>query len=231
MTRYRFELFVAARYLRAHRGASVISVITAISVLGVAVGVMSLIIAIAVTTGFRNTLERNLLGAMAHINVSEKLNNGIDKWRDLSARLRSTPHVTAVSPALYTPVFLSGAVQSHGAVLKGVEVDSELSISDALRHLKSGSTARLRDPNASPPGIVLGARLAEDTGMRVNDNITLVSPEGELTPSARARPSAVSRSAAFTKPASSISTTCGPSPPSPPRRRPYRSRTSSTRSS
>jgi lipoprotein-releasing system permease protein len=97
-------------------------------------------------------------------------------------RLRATPHVTAVSPALYTPVFLAGAIQSHGAVLKGVEVDSELAISDALRHLKSGSTLRLRNNEASPPGIVLGARLAEDTGMRVNDNITLVSPEGELTP-------------------------------------------------
>ena len=182
MTRSRFELFVAARYLRAHRGQSVISIITAISVLGVAVGVMALIIAVAVTTGFRNTLERNLLGAMAHINVAEKLNNGIDDWRNLSARLRATPHVTAVSPALYTPVFLQGAIQSHGAVLKGVEVDAELAISDALRRLKSGSVARLRDPNASPPGIILGARLADDLGMRVNDNINLVSPEGELTP-------------------------------------------------
>ena len=182
MTRSRFELFVATRYLRAHRGASVISVITVISVLGVAVGVMALVIAIAVTTGFRNTLERNLLGAMAHISVAEKLNNGIDNWRDLSARLRAVPHVTAVSPALYTPVFLAGAIQSHGAVLKGVEVDSELKISDALRHLKSGSVARLGNPDASPPGIILGARLAEDTGMRVNDNITVVSPEGELTP-------------------------------------------------
>ena len=67
-------------------------------------------------------------------------------------------------------------------MLKGVEVDSELAISDALRHLKAGSTNRLRDPDASPPGIILGARLAEDTGMRVNDNITVVSPEGELTP-------------------------------------------------
>ena len=68
----KFELFIARRYLRAHRKEKVISVITAISILGVAAGVMALIIALAVNNGFKNTLERNLLGAMAHISVLEK---------------------------------------------------------------------------------------------------------------------------------------------------------------
>jgi lipoprotein-releasing system permease protein len=103
----------------------VISVITAISIVGVAAGVMALIIAMAVNNGFHNTLQRNLLGAMAHINVLEKEpGNGIENWREMVVRLRKLPHVTAVSHALYAPVFLSGPLQSKGAVLKGIDLTS-----------------------------------------------------------------------------------------------------------
>lgn len=179
----RFEFFVARRYLRARRKEAVISVITAISVIGVAAGVMALVIALGVNNGFRNTLQRNLLGAMAHINVLEKEpGNGIQNWRAMAARLRAVPHVTAVSPALYSGVFLAGPLQSKGAVLKGIDAGAELKISESLAQLKSGSLARLRDPAADPPGIVLGARLVEDTGMVLNSIIQVVSPQGELTP-------------------------------------------------
>ena len=181
----RFELFIAKRYLRARRKEAVISVITLISVLGVAAGVMALVIGLAVTNGFHNTLQRNLLGAMAHINVMEKHPlNGIENWRDMAAKLRKVPHVTAVSPALYTPVFLTGqGTQSHAAVLKGIDVDSELAISDTLRHLQSGSLEELRDENRAVPGIILGNSLVQDTGMVIKSRITAVCPEGgELTP-------------------------------------------------
>src|SRR6516165_5328165 len=105
----RFELFVAGRYLRAHRKERVISVITAISVLGVAAGVMALVVGLAVTNGFRNTLQRNLLGAMAHINVIPRHpGDGIENWQDLSERLRKVPHVTAVSPVLYEYTLFAG---------------------------------------------------------------------------------------------------------------------------
>ena len=186
----RFELFVASRYLRAHRKDAVISVITGISILGVAAGVMALVIALGVNNGFRDTLQRNLLGATAHIDVTAKEStNGVENWRDLAARLRKLPHVTAVSPALYSTVLLSGPLQSTGAVLKGVDVDSELAISDALRHLKAGSLDLLRDPGADPPGIVMGARLVDDTGMVLNSRTWVVSPQGgPLTP-AGPRPS------------------------------------------
>lgn len=180
----KFELFIARRYLRAHRKEKVISVITAISILGVAAGVMALIIALAVNNGFKNTLERNLLGAMAHISVLEKEpGSGIENWRQLSVRLRQLPHVTAVGPALYTPVFLTGGLQPHGAQLKGIDVASELAISESLGHLKQGSLAPLRDATAAPPGILLGTRLVEDTGMVLNSRITVISPQGgTLTP-------------------------------------------------
>src|SRR5262249_5777262 len=142
---------------------------------------MALVVALAVTNGFRNTLQRNLLGAMAHINVIPKTpGDGIENWEELADRIRKAPHVTAVSPVLYSPTYFSGPLQSKGGVLKGVEVDRERALSTTLRRLKAGSVDRLRDPNASPPGLILGSRLAEDTGMMIGANIDIVTDE--LTP-------------------------------------------------
>jgi lipoprotein-releasing system permease protein len=179
-----FELFVARRYLKARRKEAVISVITAISILGVSAGVMALVVALAINNGFRDTLQSNLLGAMAHINVQEKVpGNGIENWEALAARIRQVTHVTAAGPALYSPIFFSGPVQSQGGILKGVDIATELQISDTLRHLKTGSVDRLRAaPDGGVPGIILGARLAEDIGILQNSMVNVTSPQGELTP-------------------------------------------------
>jgi lipoprotein-releasing system permease protein len=177
----RFELFVARRYLRAHRKERVISVITVISIAGVAAGVMALVVGLAVTNGFRNTLQRNLLGAMAHINVIPKQpGDGVENWQELTDQLRKLPHVVAVSPVLYDGTYFTGPLQGKGGVLKGVDLDRELALSSTLRKLKSGSVDRLRDPDATPPGIILGSSLAEDTGMALNSNIDILVDE--LTP-------------------------------------------------
>jgi len=177
-------LFVARRYLKARRKEAVISVITAVSILGVAAGVMALIVALAINNGFRDTLQRNLLGAMAHINVQEKQpRNGIENWEALAAKIHRLPHVTAVGPALYTPIFFTGPVMSQGGILKGVDIGAEMQISDTLRHLKTGSVDRLHAaPDGGMPGIILGARLAEDIGMLQNSIVSVTSPQGELTP-------------------------------------------------
>jgi lipoprotein-releasing system permease protein len=178
-----FELFIARRYLRAHRKERVISIITVISILGVAAGVMALVIALGVNNGFRGTLQRNLLGAMAHINVMPKQpGDGIENWRAMTERLSKLPHVTAASPALYSEVFLSGGTQSTGALLKGIDVDDEVRVSSALRRLKAGSLDKLRDANLRPPGIVIGSSMASDTGMILNQQIDVTSPQGEMTP-------------------------------------------------
>ena len=179
----RFELFVAGRYLRARRKEKVISVITVISVAGVAAGVMALIISLAVNNGFRDTLQRNLLGATAHVNVLRlDPGQGIADWRDLTTRFKRIPHVLAVAPVLYDPVIMKGAQGYKGVVLKGIDVRSEISTSDMLKHLKAGSLDRLTDDDGGLPGIVLGAKLAEDSGLAVNRVATLISPEGTLTP-------------------------------------------------
>src|ERR1700733_1161852 len=179
-----FELFIARRYLKARRKEAVISVITAISIMGVAAGVMALIVGLAITSGLRETLQRNLLGAMADINIQEKEpQNGIENWEALVRRILQVPHVTAAAPALYSEVFFSGPARSKGGVLKGVDVATALQISDTLRHLKAGSLDRLRAaPDGSLPGIIVGARLAEDIGLQLNSRLTMINPQGEMMP-------------------------------------------------
>jgi lipoprotein-releasing system permease protein len=179
-----FELFVAGRYLRARRKEKVISVITVISVAGVAAGVMALIISLAVNNGFRNSLQRNLLAATAQVNVLEKETGGpgIANWASLDARFLKIPHVTAVSPVLYDEVLVTGGGRAKYATVKGIYVEEELAMSTTLRHLKSGSVSRLTDDNDGFPGIILGSKLAQDAGLTLNSIVTLISPEGDPTP-------------------------------------------------
>jgi lipoprotein-releasing system permease protein len=179
MERTNFELFVAGRYLRAKRKQAVISVITVISIIGVAAGVMALVIALAITSGLRNTLQRSLLGATAHVTILEKKPEyGIQNWQDLDPKLRRIPHVTSALPSLYGTALVRGPLRSDGAVLKGIPVDTT---PDMLRNLKQGSFARLKD-TGSIPGIILGSRLAENTGMMLNSVVSVFSSQGELTP-------------------------------------------------
>lgn len=177
-----FELFVAGRYLRARRREKVISVITVISVAGVAAGVMALLISLAVNNGFRNTLQRDLLGATAHINIVQKQSGeGISNWPELVRKIKQAPHVVSAAPVLYDVVLVSGPLASKSAVLKGIIPADELKTSDALRRLKAGSLKDLEDVNGLP-GIILGSRLAQDLGMPLNSVLTVISPEGTLTP-------------------------------------------------
>src|SRR5579871_2166437 len=119
-----FELFVATRYLRAKRKQTMISVITVISIIGVAAGVMALVIGMAITNGFRNTLQRSLLGATAHVMLlSRDPVDGITNWAELEPKLRRLPHVVDVSAVLYEPTVVSGppvAGQLAPAEVKGI---------------------------------------------------------------------------------------------------------------
>jgi len=177
-----FELFIARRYLRAKRKQVVISVITAISVIGVAAGVMALVIALAINNGFRDTLQRNLLGATAHVSILEKEpGTGIEHWEDLAPQLARIPHVKSAAPALYESGYITGPVSGAGAAIKGVDVRPDAPLADTLRHLKSGSLDALR-VSGDLPGIVLGSRLAENIGAVTGKQVTLLVPNGELTP-------------------------------------------------
>jgi len=179
----RFELFVARRYLRAKRKQAVIGIITVISVAGVAAGVMALVIALAINNGFRNTLQKTLLGAYAHVNIMEKEPGyGIDNWRELVLKLRAIPHVISASPVLYNEVYLYTPASSGAAVLKGIDTGAALESGDTLRTMKAGSLAALRT-DGRPYGIILGDKLAEQLGAKVGQPVNILSPQGgSLTP-------------------------------------------------
>ena len=179
----RFELFIAARYLRAKRRQAVIGVITAISVAGVAAGVASLIIALAITNGMRRDLQSRLLGSTAHVDLMRVAGDGIRDWRPLLERLRHVPHVTAAAPGLYGQVLISRGPRSGGGLIKGVDPAQEKTVSDLLQSIQKGNASALSStgPMALPP-IVFGSDLAETIGAGVGDSVMVTSPQGELTP-------------------------------------------------
>jgi lipoprotein-releasing system permease protein len=144
----RFELFVASRYLRAKRRQAVIGVITAISIAGVAAGVASLVIALAINNGFRQDLQDRLLGASSNINLLRVRSDGIVDWEPLMDRLSRQPHVVAAAPAIYEQVLISRGPRARGAVLKGIIPAYERKVSNLLG---SDAAAALDQSNPSAP--------------------------------------------------------------------------------
>jgi lipoprotein-releasing system permease protein len=141
----RFELFVASRYLRAKRRQAVIGVITGISIAGVAAGVASLVVALAINNGFRQDLQDRLLGSSSHINLLRVQSDGISNWRPLLDRLSKEPHIVAAAPAIYEQVLISRGPRARGAVLKGMIPSEERKVSDLLSTVKVGSAAALEE--------------------------------------------------------------------------------------
>ena len=141
----RFELFIAARYLRAKRRQAVVGLVTMISVLGVAAGVASLIIALAINNGFRQDLQDRLLGSTSHVNLLRVESDGVKDWRPLLDRLSKQPHVVASAPAIYEQVLVSRGPRARGAVLKGMIPSEERRVSDLLNSVKTGSADALED--------------------------------------------------------------------------------------
>jgi lipoprotein-releasing system permease protein len=208
----RFELFVASRYLRAKRRQAVIGVITGISIAGVAAGVASLVVALAINNGFRQDLQDRLLGSTSHINLLRIQSDGIKDWRPLMDRLAKEPHVVATAPAIYEQVLISRGPRARGAVLKGIMGVYERKVSDLLDAVKIGSShlldespagyaggqeagwpenGQLQSPTAmrdvenriaAMPPIILGKDMAEELAATVGSIVLVTSPQGELTP-------------------------------------------------
>src|SRR6202521_1169306 len=141
----RFELFIATRYLRAKRRQAVIGVITGISIAGVAAGVASLVVALAINNGFRQDLQNRLLGSTSHINLLRIESDGIKDWRPLMERLSKQPHVVGTAPAVYEQVLISRGPRARGAVLKGMIPAYERKVSDLLDTVKIGSMDPLEE--------------------------------------------------------------------------------------
>jgi lipoprotein-releasing system permease protein len=204
----RFELFIATRYLRAKRRQAVIGIITGISIAGVAAGVASLVVALAINNGFRQDLQNRLLGSTSHINLLRLESDGIKDWRPLMDRLARQPHVIAAAPAIYEQVLISRGPRARGAVLKGMIPSYERKVADLLSTVRIGSLDPLeesaapsnsgsamgdlqkspddltsvKERAASMPPIILGKDIAEDLGATLDSVVLVTSPQGELTP-------------------------------------------------
>lgn len=206
----RFELFVAARYLRAKRRQAVIGVITAISVVGVAAGVASLVIALAINNGFRQDLQQRLLGSTSHVSLMRVKTDGIHHWQTLLPKLETQPHVLAASPAIYEQVLISRGARAKGSILKGILPERETRVSELLKSVKLGDIKPLTEaqqqnaaeltpeeeskaesPSSlegeklrfkSLPPIILGKDMADELGATVGSVVLVTSPQGELTP-------------------------------------------------
>lgn len=174
-----FELFVARRYLTARRKQAFISVITMISVGGIAIGVAALVIAIALITGFQSDVQDKILGATSHVMVSDLGGEGLADYEAMADKIRGLPGVESVSPVVYNTVLITGIGESSGALVKGIDFERERPGSAWLQTLESG-----RIPDASGPrdGLLLGRELALKIGAQPGDVVDIVTASSTLSP-------------------------------------------------
>ena len=177
-----FELHIALRYLLARRRQAFISVISLISTLGVMVGVTALIIALALMTGLQGELRSRILGAAAHVYVSKQ--GGLGDYRAEVARLARVPGVVGAAPAIVGKALVRNERGDQFITLKGIDTTLEPGVTDIGKSMVSGSVAALDAPatGEEPPGILLGADLAKDLELHVGDSVSVLTPEGTLSP-------------------------------------------------
>ena len=175
----KFELFVARRYLTARRKQAFISVITSISVLGIAIGVAALVIAIALITGFQGDVQDKILGATSHVMVSDLGGQGLSSYEGLAEKIRAIPGVESVTPVVYNTVLITGLGESSGALVKGIDFDRERQDAAWLQKLEAG---RIPDGGGAREGLLLGRELALRVGAQVGDAVDVVTASSTLSP-------------------------------------------------
>ncbi len=186
----KFEAFVALRYLRAKRKQTMVSVISVISVLGIASGVMALVIALALSTGFKEDIQSKILGATSPINLFRMDSTPLLHYDQLLRRIGSVPHVTGSAPAIFRQVFIASPSSNQGAALKGINPDLERQVSDFFSYIVAGDAHAIDKPHApsegegSPPleNIFIGKEMSRALGVTIGDTLKVIYPMGRLTP-------------------------------------------------
>ena len=170
-----FERMVAFRYLRARRKEGFISVIAGFSLLGIGLGVATLIVVMAVMNGFRQELLTRILGINGHLGVYPS-SVALSQYDELSAAIRHIPGVVRVIPTVEGQVMVTSASGASGAIVRGVRPD-DLLARDIFANNLGGSGQEFKNGD----GVLIGYRLAEKLGLQVGDSITLISPKGNAT--------------------------------------------------
>jgi len=174
-----FELFVARRYLTARRKQAFISVITTISVVGIAIGVAALVIAIALITGFQGDVQDKILGATSHVMVSDLGGQGLADYEAMAEKIRALPGVESASAVVYSTVLITGIGESSGALIKGIDFDRERPGAGWLQRLEAGA---IPAAGGAREGLLLGRELALRIGAQVGDVVDIVTASSTLYP-------------------------------------------------
>lgn len=184
-----FELFVGIRYLQAKRKQVFFSLITLISVLSVAIGVMTLITVLGVMSGFENELKQKILGTNAHVRVFKPI-QGIEQYGSVADRIEEISGVQATTPFIYTEAMLSTESAVSGVILLGIDPRTAPAVTSVAETLVQGTIENLlflsrsgSDPDLPElPGILIGNELSRMLGLFLQDEVTIMSPIGEQTP-------------------------------------------------
>jgi lipoprotein-releasing system permease protein len=182
-----FEFHVALRYLFARRKQAFISVISGISTLGVIVGVMALVIALALMTGLQRELRDRILGSTAHVYVFG-IGGGIRDYHADVERLRQVPHVVGAAPAVLGQALITTDQGQAFVTIKGIDPAMEAAVTDIGRSMRTGSVEGLESPPEGADGVLLGVDLAEKLGVRTGDSVQVLTAQGTLTPFAGMMP-------------------------------------------
>ncbi len=178
----RYEFFISLRYLKAKRKQIFISVITLISVAGVAVGVMTLVIVLSVMSGFEGDLKKKILGTNAHLVVLQH-GSAMRDYRDVIRRVQEIRGVVAATPFIFSQAMLTSENSAHGIVLRGIDPDTAGRVINIQNTLKKGSVEALKqEDSGGMPGILIGKELAQSLGVLMDDPVIVVSPTGTLNP-------------------------------------------------
>jgi lipoprotein-releasing system permease protein len=179
-----YELFIGGRYLRAKQRHAFISLITLLSIAGVAVGVMALIVVIAVMAGFEADLKSRILGGQPQV-IVKRHGGAFTDYQKVLKKIEQTEGVEAATPFILSQIMLRAKAGASGAVLRGIDPESAGRVMTTLQQVRlpdSSADGASRDGSTAIPGIVLGRELARNLGVIVDDVIYLISPRGMLSP-------------------------------------------------
>lgn len=199
-----YELFVGLRYLRAKRRHRTISLNTFVSLVGITLGVAALIGTLGIMTGFKEDLQAKILGTTSHIIVQDRTRDSLSEYDTLVSRVETVPHVMAATPFVLRQVLLTSQSGVQGIVLRGINPEKEIRVTELGKNIKAGhladltalyqpagsgerqagdseGTAASAAPHPGYPGIVLGKELSMRLGAFVGDSVNVVSPVGPIS--------------------------------------------------
>jgi lipoprotein-releasing system permease protein len=175
-----YQVFIAVRYLKSRKKHKGVSVNTAISIGGVAVGVMALLVVLSVMSGFHQDLQKKILGANAHI-IIRSYRGPISDYESVAEKLKNEKAVVSSSPFVLGQVMVSYGKRAHGVFIRGIDPEAESKTTEILSHIKDGDFKKLSE-EGEIPGIILGKELASNLGVFTGDKLNIVSPIGEIGP-------------------------------------------------